>query len=243
MIDLQKLEIAAGAPVPVALAVPKLLRYLKEHGTADVPHSNTYFLSHLTGVYRILQGWSFAEHVAVAGLFHSIYGTNAFSGFGLGLDHRPEIRNLIGDEAERLVYAYCALTNQSLRRCVQARAKAKFDRAELASVEAEEGAPELWDRFADCPLIISNHEFNQLLWIRLADILEQDARWVKLRLPEFTAGLAYDWRIIAETLGPEAIAQWDALYAGQEQRLWLLSLRRYVRSRLDRILVRFFKKN
>ena len=36
-----------------------------------------------------------------------------------------------------------------------------------------------------------NHEFNQLLWIRLADILEQDARWVKLRLPEFTAGLAY----------------------------------------------------
>ena len=35
------------------------------------------------------------EHVAVAGLFHSIYGTNAFSGFGLGLDHRPEIRNLI----------------------------------------------------------------------------------------------------------------------------------------------------
>ena len=42
-----------------------------------------------------------------AGLFHSIYGTEGFQGFTLPFDRRDDIRALIGDRAERLVWVFC----------------------------------------------------------------------------------------------------------------------------------------
>src|SRR5207253_1498525 len=88
--------------------------YLVSLGTDKVPHSKTPFLAHLLGVYTDLKEWGCPEHVVLAGLFHSIYGTEAFQGFSLPLSKRDEVRGLIGERAERLAYLNCALTRETL---------------------------------------------------------------------------------------------------------------------------------
>src|SRR5256885_1877256 len=88
--------------------------YLVALGVDQVAHSKTRFLSHLIGVYRDLKAWGCPEYLTLAGLFHSIYGTEAFQGFALPVEKRAEIRELIGERAERLAYVNCALTRESL---------------------------------------------------------------------------------------------------------------------------------
>jgi hypothetical protein len=137
----------------------ELTDYLLSHGTDKVPHSKTPFLSHLIGVYSDLKEWGCPEHLLLAGLFHSIYGTEAFQGFSLPLAKRDEIRDLIGERAERLAYVNCALTRESLD----------------ASVAVGNG-PRLWDRFEDRPLAVTEDEFTDLVTLHLCDRLEQVER-------------------------------------------------------------------
>ena len=47
------------------------------------------------------------EYVQDAGLFHSIYGTTYFN--TQSTNNREEVRQLIGTEAEELVYLFCSL--------------------------------------------------------------------------------------------------------------------------------------
>jgi hypothetical protein len=46
--------------------------------------------------------------VALAGLFHSVYGTEMLSMRTLNLSRRDEVAALIGEPAETLVYLFCA---------------------------------------------------------------------------------------------------------------------------------------
>src|SRR5436190_17801280 len=136
----------------MARSFRELTDYLVALGVDKVSHSKTRFLSHLIGVYRDLKEWGCPEHLALAGLFHSIYGTEAFQGFSLPLDRRAEVRELIGERAERLAYVNCALTRESLD----------------ASVAAS-GPPRLWDRFEDRPLELTDEEFTDLITLHLCD--------------------------------------------------------------------------
>ncbi|HEX8149386.1 MAG TPA: hypothetical protein VF591_19540 [Pyrinomonadaceae bacterium] len=176
--------------------VEKLKSYLAGAGVREVVHpSNTEFLSHLDGVYRWLERWRLPAHVKLAGLFHSVYGTQAFEEFSMPLSRRGEIRALIGEAAERLVYAYCALTYQSLGESLRSG-----------------GAPRLWDRFEERPLPVTGREYTDLLWIKLADILEQDARARAEVAPEQTIGIRYGWKRLAERLGGAALESWREVY-------------------------------
>src|SRR4051812_42178262 len=134
----------------------ELTDYLVGLGVDRVPHSKTRFLSHLIGVHQDLKEWGCPEHLRLAGLFHSIYGTEAFQGFSLPLSRRAEIRELIGDQAERIAYINCALPRESLD----------------ASVAAG-GPPRLWDRFEDRLLEVTDAEFTELITLHLCDRLEQ----------------------------------------------------------------------
>ncbi|MGV3724352.1 MAG: DUF6817 domain-containing protein [Actinomycetota bacterium] len=168
----------------------KLTDYLVSVGADKIPHTETRFLSHLIGVYRDLKEWEAEEHVCLAGLFHSIYGTEMFQGFSLPLSERSSIRELIGERAERLAYINCALT-----------------RASLDASVAVGGTPQLWDRFADASLGVSDEEFTELLTIHLCDRLEQVERagnW-ELRRPA--------WENMARRLGGIALASWERVYS------------------------------
>ena len=93
---------------------------LVELGAERTPHSRRTFLEHLTGVAAILERWGAGEHVVKAGLFHSVYGTEVFEPATVGYDQRPRIRALLGDDAERLAYLFCAFERASIYRALAA---------------------------------------------------------------------------------------------------------------------------
>lgn len=168
----------------------RLTDYLVSVGADQIPHSDTRFLSHLIGVYRDLRAWGAEEHVCLAGLFHSIYGTEMFQGFSLPLSERGTIRELIGERAERLAYVNCALTRESLD----------------ASV-AGGGTPRLWDRFADAELGVSDAEFTELVTLHLCDRLEQVARTGNWELRR------HAWENMARRLGGVAFETWERVFS------------------------------
>ncbi len=75
--------------------------------TATVGHSSRNLYLHLCGTHDLLESWGNPEPVCLAGLFHSIYGTKSFRHKSWPLDDRKTIRELIGEEAERLAYVFC----------------------------------------------------------------------------------------------------------------------------------------
>ena len=83
------------------------LSILQEFGAFQFPHSTRHLSDHLIGTYRLLQAWETPEDVCLAGLFHSIYGTKYYQNQELHIGNREKVRQLIGVEAEFLVYLFC----------------------------------------------------------------------------------------------------------------------------------------
>lgn len=80
--------------------------WLRERGTALIDHPGGTLYTHLVRIHDRLRDLGVATYVQLAGLVHAVYSTD---GFSLRLaDDRAEIRALIGDEAEALVYRYGA---------------------------------------------------------------------------------------------------------------------------------------
>jgi hypothetical protein len=168
----------------------RLTDFLVGQGTDKVPHSHTPFLAHLIGVYKDLKEWGCEEHVVLAGLFHSIYGTEAFQGFALPLSERGTVRELIGEKAERLAYINCSLTRDSIDQSAAA------------------GSPQLRNRLTDEPLPITEGEWRDLLTLHLCDRLEQVERmqnW-EMRRPA--------WGHMAVLLGGTPQREYDRIFAG-----------------------------
>jgi hypothetical protein len=87
-----------------------LVDYLKEIGCGNQQHSgNRSLLHHLVGVSLMLSEGEASDALCIAGLFHSIYGTSVFHPKMVSMDNRDEIKDLIGVEAENLVYQFCIL--------------------------------------------------------------------------------------------------------------------------------------
>jgi hypothetical protein len=84
------------------------IRFLKKI-TLGIPHSSTTLFNHLYGTYKILKSHSASEEVCLAGLYHSVYGTEFYNRLHL---NREQIKNVIGDKAEQLVYEFCSLVDR-----------------------------------------------------------------------------------------------------------------------------------
>lgn len=82
----------------------KYTKYMKSVGAHKIPHSGRTLLEHLWGTYTILKREGHSEYICLAGLFHSIYGTNKFT--HKSETNRDVIKNLIGEDAERLVWLF-----------------------------------------------------------------------------------------------------------------------------------------
>jgi len=101
----------------------------------------------------LLRRWGLPEPVCYGGLFHSMYGTDGFKRNALTTDDRHEVRALIGEEAERLVYLFCSIRRISM---------------------FESGAPEgIRFREAARRTPIAQHEWVALLHIEYANTLDQ----------------------------------------------------------------------
>ena len=168
----------------------RFTNFLTGLGTTDIPHSGEGFLAHLIGVHNDLARWGCEQDVCRGGLFHSIYGTEKFQQFGLPLEQRDELRELIGARAEELAYWNCAMDRPS------------FDAAVI------NGGPRVMgDRYTGDQIELSEQDFGDLFWIQVCDWLEQVPRsqeWDYRREA---------YREMARSLGGIALEEYDRVFA------------------------------
>lgn len=133
---------------------PEIESYLRVK-TAGIKHGSRTLYHHLRGTHDLLEQDGAPEHVCLAGLFHSIYGTNVFRRQAVMLDHRMEVSDVIGKDAEWLAYVFCACN----------RPHVLIDAAWLSHP--------IVDRFSGERFSLSAQDLRDLLRIELANLTEQ----------------------------------------------------------------------
>src|SRR5450631_4096773 len=134
---------------------------LRELGTTRIAHLNVDLMSHMQIVHDTLRRFGRPDYIALAGLCHGIYGTHALHSegvFQLPDGRREQIHMLVGERAERIVYNFCVMTYESLGKSVR-------------NILKPDGQPELWDRCAGRMLDINREDLEDILWLKLADLL------------------------------------------------------------------------
>jgi hypothetical protein len=113
--------------------------FLFELGTLYVWHSGRSLYLHLKGTHDLLRDWDNSEDVCLAGLFHSIYGTNSFK--RQSLDDRRKLRELIGDYAEQLVYNFSVAKDRPLFESIaNERMRGELQEIEAANIVEQSGS-------------------------------------------------------------------------------------------------------
>lgn len=101
-------------PSPSAIAtrfdLPEAARaLLLRSGAMQTPHTGRVLFDHLLATCQQLRAWGNPQAVCMAGLFHSIYGTNAFTHQSLVQSQRAELQSAIGSDAETLAWLFCSI--------------------------------------------------------------------------------------------------------------------------------------
>lgn len=98
-----------------------MLRKLEGSDAGLIWHKHSSFLDHLKGVWLMLAAWDQPQPICRLGLFHSAY-SNSFVSMNLfdPKRDRDAVVELIGPEAERLVYGFCSIDRQLLEETVLA---------------------------------------------------------------------------------------------------------------------------
>jgi hypothetical protein len=141
---------------------PEYIAEIKLLSAEEITHSNRSFLNHLICTYRLLKTWQKPEYVCLAGLFHSIYGTQTFESNPIDFEHREKLQKVIGTDAERLVYYYCIRKENHF----------------FANLSRQSNF-KIRDRRNNQEIDICEQDFLNLLEIRLADHLEQMFYYVR----------------------------------------------------------------
>ncbi len=90
--------------------------FLRSVQADTIPHVKGKTLyDHLTAVALLLKEWNLPEHVVHAGKLHSIYSTEFFNKIVVGLDRRPEVRKVVGEKAEALIFLFCSIERATMR--------------------------------------------------------------------------------------------------------------------------------
>jgi hypothetical protein len=169
--------------------------FLQSLGTQDVPHTGEGFFAHLFAVYRDLKKWGEGEEVCLAGLFHSIYGTEKFRLFSLPIERREEVIALIGEHAERVAYINCVMDRST------------FDALVRDLGAADRGALRVRHRDTGEWLDMTPREWRDLKTMHLCDWLEQVPRSQEWDYRRDT------YQALAEQLGGVALAAYERVYA------------------------------
>jgi hypothetical protein len=151
---------------------PDLERLLDNYGTAAAAHTGRSLRDHLIGTLDLLQAWGDDQDICLAGLFHSIYGTQVYARASADLGERNTIRRTIGTRAEELAYLFCAC-----------------DRRHMLSNVERAGAFVLHDRFTSRDVSLDRGTLAALVEIAFANELEQVPAEADLGSPRYR-----EWR-------------------------------------------------
>jgi (p)ppGpp synthase/HD superfamily hydrolase len=83
-----------------------ILEFLENNGAFGNGHSGRSLIEHLTGTADLLAQWECDKDVVLAGLCHSVYGTDSYHTVTIDHSRRDEVRALIGEKAERLAWEF-----------------------------------------------------------------------------------------------------------------------------------------
>jgi hypothetical protein len=172
----------------------QFIEFLRGLGVEGIAHTGKTYLAHVVNVYRLMQSAGCTEELCLAGLFHSIYGTERFRTFSLPLERRGEIRTQIGERAEYLAYLNCAMDRASLDRAIE-------EDIEPYQIIIRDSGEEV---------LLSCADLDDLCRVHLYDWLEQ--------VPRSTYGWGYRrsaFRRMAERLGGPALATYDRVFAAE----------------------------
>lgn len=89
-------------------------RFLLALGAGEIDHYGRPLLAHLQGTYELLRQWRNPDEVCVAGLFHSVYGTENLTDSALDLSRRHRVQALIGRRSEELAMLFCVADRTAL---------------------------------------------------------------------------------------------------------------------------------
>ena len=85
-----------------------VMKLLVAQGANRIEHPGGTLLDHVTRVRALLEQWGARRALQSAGLCHAFYGTDGFHTALLDLSQRNELRHMIGEEVEQIVYLYAS---------------------------------------------------------------------------------------------------------------------------------------
>jgi hypothetical protein len=130
--------------------------FLIEIRADKINHHGRTLLEHLKGTQQLLLEWGNNQTIALAGLMHSIYGTQEFKEKAISFKKRPQVTSLLGKKSEELVYLFGVA-----------------DRREFYKQNNEEPFHVCSSELNNEQVIISKEQYTSLIEIEVANIVEQ----------------------------------------------------------------------
>ncbi|GAB3934813.1 DUF6817 domain-containing protein [Micromonospora vulcania] len=158
-------------------------RWLRQRGAETIQHPGGTLYAHLCRVHDRLGELGCGGDAQLAGLTHAVYGTDGFEVTLLDRTDRASLRDLVGDDAEALVYLYGACDRRRTWR-------------QLATTR------QVVDRFTDQTWNLSAGQvrpFVDLSIVNELDVIEQDPSVVD-RHGQYFRSLFADWAPVASPL-------------------------------------------
>jgi len=90
--------------------INECVEYLKSLNADKIPHRESNLLEHSIGLSKMLSSFGRPIEEQVAGLFHSIYGTE-FQMYKINVS-TEEVQSVIGERSEYIVNLFCALDDR-----------------------------------------------------------------------------------------------------------------------------------
>ncbi|OUS29768.1 hypothetical protein A9Q99_08030 [Gammaproteobacteria bacterium 45_16_T64] len=85
-----------------------IFQQLQALGVGEFVHLHGSLEMHLRGTYDLLTEWGANTALCEAGLYHAAYSTAGFEGALASHEQRDRVIDIIGEQAEQIVYMYCA---------------------------------------------------------------------------------------------------------------------------------------
>lgn len=142
----------------------ELINWLKSRDAQHIEFGEGILLDHLEGVFNLLSKAKQPEAVCLAGLLYPIYDAQIFKAKNLGFDERDRVQDLIGKDAEHLVWLSC-----------------KLDRAKALMRFCEEPAVSTLPLLDGTEMAVQEFDLGnllpQLLALQCANFLERQVLW------------------------------------------------------------------
>ncbi|MFF7160577.1 DUF6817 domain-containing protein [Streptomyces sp. NPDC008086] len=171
-------------------AADRAVALLREFGAEGIVHPGGTLLTHLRRVQARLAAWNARPALQLAGLCHAFYGTDGFPTALLPLDRRQDLAEVIGAEAEALVYLYASCDRKTSYPALDQAGAAFHDRftgrSHVPEAQARRDFAEL-SAANELDLAVVDSAFRDTwgpellaLFTRLQDLLSADA-WLACR--------------------------------------------------------------